>query len=197
MIASTLTRAVAAALLLFTISSCGARHGQHEQVQELPELGPAPVFSGENFDGRRINNEDLQGSIYIAYFFFTSCAGPCPVMNSKANVLQAAYARQADFRIVGFTVDPENDTVQRLARYADRYSARSDRWFMLRTTEEEVLEISARGFRLGDTSDPEMHSTRFALVDRSGVIRGYYDGMEDVKMAELRAAIDFLLGGDA
>jgi hypothetical protein len=34
-------------------------------------------------------------------------------------------------------------------------------------------------------------------VDRDGMIRGYYDGMDDEKVDELRAAIEHLLGEDS
>jgi protein SCO1 len=177
------------------VSACG--DGSGAAVTSLPELGEAPVFTGSNFTGAEVSSDELRGTVYIAYFFFTSCSGPCPVMNSKANVLQAAYAKADDFRIVGFSVDPETDTVQRLARYADRYSAKPGRWYMLHSSIEQVSEVASAGFKVGDASEPDLHSTRFILVDRSGTIRGYYDGMDDMKMSELRGAIDFLLGRDA
>lgn len=177
------------------VAACG--DGSATTVTSLPELGKAPAFAGSNFTGAEVHSDELQGTVYIAYFFFTSCSGPCPVMNSKANVLQAAYAGAEDFRIVGFSVDPETDTVQRLARYADRYSAKPGRWYMLRNSIEQVSEIASAGFKVGDAAEPDLHSTRFILVDREGTIRGYYDGMDDTKMSELRGAIDFLLGRDA
>ncbi len=179
-----------------TLISCGDRVS-NDAVTSLPEIKEAPVFDGTNFDNTAVTEMDLHDKVYLAYFFFTSCAGPCPVMNSKANVLQAEYADAADFRIVGFSVDPENDTVERLARYADRYSAKRGRWYMLRNSESAVVELAARGFLMGDPSQPVLHSTRFALVDKAGMIRGYYDGMDDKAMDKLRSAIDFLLGGGA
>ena len=163
-------------------------------VTELPEISEAPEFTFTNFTGETISGEDLRGNVYIAYFFFTSCGGPCPTMNSNANVLQAEYTGEKDFRIVGFSVDPERDSVERLAKYADRYSAKPGRWYMLRNSREVVAELASKGFMMGDGTNPALHSTRFALVDRNGVIRGYYDGVDPVKMDELRAALDFLLG---
>lgn len=182
-------------LVAATLTACGDG-GSDATVSALPELGSAPEFAGTNFTGAEVTQDKLGGTVYVAYFFFTSCSGPCPVMNSKANVLQAAYADAEDFRIVGFSVDPENDSVQRLARYADRYSAKPGRWYMLRNSVEAVSDIASRGFKVGNASQPDLHSTRFALVDREGKIRGYYDGLDDAKMDELRAAIDFLLGRD-
>lgn len=180
-------------VVVLSLVGCGSKQ-DHIEIAELPEIKQAPSFSSTNYDGNTVTEADLAGSVYIAYFFFTSCGGPCPIMNSTANVLQAEYDSEDDFRIVGFTVDPETDTVTRLSRYADRYSARPGKWSMLRNELDVVGELTMKGFLMGSAEEPEMHSTRFALVDRSGVIRGYYDGTDDEKVRELRAAIDFLLG---
>ncbi|MDX9759429.1 MAG: SCO family protein [Bacteroidota bacterium] len=188
-----------AALLLVTVTVMGACRSEadHVAMAELPAIKAAPSFSFTNFDGRTVTDHDLSGKVYIAYFFFTSCGGPCPVMNSTANVLQAQYADEADFRIVGFSVDPDNDTVEALQRYAVRYNARPGVWSMLRNEKAVVADLAANGFMMGDADVPAMHSTRFALVDRRGMIRGYYDGMDSVKVDELRTAITQLLREDA
>ena len=181
------------AAVVLAAGGCQSGSGRPE-ITTLPEIKHAPSFSSVNFDGRTVTDRDLAGRVYIAYFFFTSCGGPCPVMNSKANVLQAEYAKEDDFRIVGFSVDPDNDSVPRLARYAERYHAKAGVWSMLRNEKPVVADLSVNGFMMGDADVPAMHSTRFALVDRNGMIRGYYDGMDDAKVDELRAAIDYLLG---
>jgi protein SCO1 len=182
----------ALAVLTLVLAGCQSRQ-ETVEVGELPEIKAAPEFSSVNFDGRTVNRRDLDGKVYIAYFFFTTCGGPCPVMNSKANVLQAEFAGEKDFRIVGFSVDPDNDSVKQLARYAERYNAKPGVWSMLRNEKPVVAELASKGYMMGDADVPAMHSTRFALVDRKGMIRGYYDGMDDAKVAELRAAIEQLL----
>ncbi len=181
------------ALMALLIIGCGAKHRDAE-IAALPEIKPAPAFSFTNFNGKTVTNDDYKGKVYIAYFFFTSCGGPCPIMNSKANVLQAEYADENDFRIAGFSVDPETDTVEKLFKYAERYSAKPGKWSMLRNEQDIVAALASKGFMMGDASTPALHSTRFALVDRQGMIRGYYDGMDDAKVEELRGAIDHLLG---
>jgi protein SCO1/2 len=182
--------ALALAAILGT--SCATR--EQRPPAALPAVvKAAPAFSGTNFDGSTVTDAQLRGTVYLAYFFFTSCGGPCPVMNSKANVLQAEYADAADFRIVGFSVDPDNDDVPRLARYAERYNAKASRWFMLRMSADSVAALASKGFLMGDASQPALHSTRFALVDAEGNIRGYYDGMDDAKLRDLRAVLDRLL----
>jgi protein SCO1 len=187
------------ALLVFTalaavlvIAGCQSNNNTPE-ISSLPEIKEAPTFEFTNYDGSTLRNQDLSGDIYIASFFFTSCGGPCPVMNSTANVLQAEFMDVPNFRIVSFTVDPDTDVIERLAKYAERYNAKPGRWYFLRNSKEAVADLASNGFMMGDASQPALHSTRFALVDGNGVIRGYYDGTDKKTVDELRAAIKYLV----
>lgn len=184
--------------LILTLVIVACERKEQISVNDLPEIKSAPAFEGTNYDGSTISSRDLAGKVYIAEFFFTSCAGPCPVMNSTANVLQAEFSDLPDFRIVAFTVDPETDQVPRLAKYAERYGAKKDRWYFLRNDIEVIRDIAQKGFMMGgDLHEPALHSTRFVLVDRDGMIRGYYDALDPAKVDELRAAIRFLAKGNA
>jgi protein SCO1 len=187
-----LLSSLAAVVVAAGLASCS---GDRSTVTpELPVLREAPAFSAANYDGRTVTQDALRGRVWIAYFFFTSCSGPCPIMNSTANVLQAEFKGMSDLRIVGFTVDPDNDSVERLAKYAVRYNAQPGRWYMLRTDLETVGSIAVDGFAMGDRTTPALHSTRFALVDRTGKVRGYFDGTDAATVDALRAAIRALDG---
>jgi len=86
--------------------------------------------------------------------------------------------------LVSFSVDPTNDTPETLSDYARRYNADPERWLFLTGDHEAVQKLSIGGFKLaldstsGTEVEPITHSSRFALVDRQGNIRGYY-GMEE------------------
>src|ERR1700754_571811 len=101
-----------AAVLAFTIvclllSACGGGEADRNMmpVSELKAIKTVPDFSGVSFDGRTVMGADMRGRVWIAYFFFTSCGGPCPKMSSLASVLNTQFADERDFRIVSFTVD--------------------------------------------------------------------------------------------
>jgi len=180
-------------LFVLSIPACQRDVSEMKGRVALAEIKAAPAFSAVNYDGRTVSKDDLLGSVYIADFFFTSCGGPCPIMNSNANVLQAEFSSAKNFKIVSFTVDPATDTLPRMARYAERYGAKPDRWYFLRNDKQVVTELASKGFLMGDPANPMLHSTRFALVDRKGIIRGYFDGTDKAKVDELRAAIHMLL----
>jgi len=62
------------------------------------------------------------GQRTIISFIFTSCAGICPMITANVNRSVPELERiEHDFRIVLITVDPEHDTPERLAAYAERF----------------------------------------------------------------------------
>lgn len=152
--------------------------------EPLPDFGEVPDFSLTAADGRTVTKGDLSGDPWIADFIFTRCAGTCPVMSLKMQTLDRDLP--AELELVSITVDPEHDTPEVLAEYAETFGA-SHRWHFLTGSEEEIRTLSQEGFRLGlDLSPPEdqaspeepiLHSTRFVLVDGEGHIRGYYNVM--------------------
>ena len=123
----------------------------------------------------------------MANFFFTTCPGPCLRMNAKMMELQEALkGDHANVPLVSFSVYPEQDTPEVLRRYAERFKALPDRWFFLTGERSKIYDVAKKGFMLitmeapGEGGKPPedgqfIHSTKFALVDRQGVVRHYYD----------------------
>lgn len=173
----------------------------------------APKFWLTDQQGRPLSSDDLRGSVWIADFVFTSCAGPCPLMSQRMSELQAALADEENVRFVSFSVDPERDTPEVLREYAARYDA-GPRWTFLTGDRDAIYDVCLNGFKLavadqrgiGTPQDAAaaatapavpreqfdhmiIHSTNFALVDHTGMIRGYFNSLEPDRIdALLRAA---------
>ncbi len=179
----------------FLLSACGGNEAKEAMLpgSELRVIKDVPDFSGINFDGRTITNNNLRGKVWFAYFFFSSCGGPCPKMSSIASVLNTQFAGEPDFRIVSFTVDPRNDTPEVLAKYGVRYGAKPEKWHFLRMSADSVANVATRGFmQAASPDDPSLHGTKFMLVDRKGQIRGFF-GQDEAEIDKLRVAINTLL----
>lgn len=162
------------------------------QAEPLPVLYPAPSFSMTDSRNQTFSTEALDGKIWVAKFFFTSCAGPCPVMSARFSELATRFSDGGEVRFVSMSVDPDTDTPERLAAYAEKYGADTSRWHFLTAPKEEIDKVGTEGFKLGSAGEPIFHSTRFVLVDGQGRIRGYYDGMAGEEVAALTAAIEAL-----
>ena len=80
-----------------------------------------------------------------------------------------------------------------LKAYAESHGVNDDRWQFLHTSVENVVDLSENGFMLAADRLPMGHSTKFALVDREGRIRGYYNALDEKPMAVIRGQINQLL----
>src|SRR5262245_18256439 len=130
--------------------------------------------------GKATRTSALRGKFVVVDFIFTNCAGPCPLMTEAMSKLQAAVKDADDVRLVSFSVDPERDTPEALAKYAERFGADKDRWLFLRAEMPEIREIAYDRLGLvGSREQPVIHSPKFALLDREGRVRGYYSPMTD------------------
>ena len=165
--------------------------------KELPVLKTVPPFSLAERSGRQVRLDDLRGKVWIADFIFTSCGGTCPGMTAQMRRVQEALGgSRREVVLVSFTVDPERDSEAVLSAYAEKNGADSG-WLFLRGEREEMARLSREGFWLGGLppgadrtalekgSEPIPHDRHFALVDRQGRIRGYYDGSDPDSLAPL------------
>ena len=146
-----------------------------------------PDFTLIERTGRAISKTDLQGKVWIASFVFTRCTGPCPSVSATMTTLQSELdlANQADLRLVTFTVDPDRDTPNVLKKYADTFRANPDRWLFLTGKEAEIHTLLKTGFKIGVNRSTNAqpvegqefdHSTYITVVDKTGTIRGHFDG---------------------
>jgi protein SCO1/2 len=174
-------------LLLFPIAIAGGllllRYAEVKALRQRPlaAYGLLPSFQLTNQDGQSYGSDQLAGRIWIADFVFTSCPGPCPIISSRMSELQKPL-RDTDVHLISFTVDPDKDTPAVLRDYAGRLHAQAGRWDFLTGSKQAIYDISRNGFKLGISDGSEelgvpVHSTRMVLVDRKGMIRGYYDAL--------------------
>ena len=150
----------------------------------LEDLGPAPSFQLTSETGQPFDSKSLAGHVWVADFVYTTCTGPCPMMSSQMHRIQEQTAEMTDLRLVSFTVDPAHDTPPVLAAYAKHFKQDPYRWVFL-TGEMSKLNDVGLGFKLNSIDGSLSHSTRFALVDRKGHIRGFYVTGEDTFMPRL------------
>lgn len=141
-----------------------------------------------------LKRADLLGKVWVADFVFTHCTGPCPILSNNMALLQKKLP--ASVGLLTLTVDPDRDDPKALAAYAERFRADPSRWLFVTGKKGPLLELLIRGFKLPAVEDPKAesgqrvtHSTRFALIDAKGRIRGYFDGEDPDALVALERAI--------
>jgi protein SCO1 len=174
-----------------------------DSVEGIKQYGTVPEFTLIERNGSLVSLQQLRGKVWIADFMYTSCTDTCPLQTAMMAKLQQEYAAKSDVQLVSFTVDPERDTPQRLALYADKYQADAKRWYFLTGQRDRIFRLVQEGFHLAVVALPDdseltgvvPHSPRFVLVDRDARIRGYYDSRELEAFVRLKNDIDALTKG--
>lgn len=155
-------------------------------AEPLRDLGAVGAFSLTERSGKTITNADLLGKVWIASFQFTRCREGCPQVSATIRQLQKDLAPHPNILFVTFTVDPDHDDTEELKKYANDYGADPERWLFLTGRRAEIYQLLDKSFHLPPKQNegPERkpgrevaHSPKLVLVDRTGHIRGYYDGM--------------------
>ncbi|MGC4100674.1 SCO family protein [Ferruginibacter sp.] len=77
-------------------------------------------FSFINQNGKTISQRDVEGKVYVAEFFFTTCRGICPKMNANMRRVYEVFADEPNFMILSHTCMPEVDSVPLLKAYEDK-----------------------------------------------------------------------------
>jgi protein SCO1/2 len=141
-------------------------------------------------DSALITNKDVQGKIYVADFFFTSCRTICPIMKTQMLRVYEATKEMDDVVLLSHTIDPEYDTVALLHEFAKRLGVESKRWHFLTGKKDSIYKIAQTSYfatAMEDKTEPDgfIHSGAFLLIDRKGRIRGKYDGTKEDEVNRL------------
>lgn len=157
--------------------------GSAEASGELPELGKIGDFTLKDQGGAEVTTKTLSGEPWVAAFFFTRCPVICPRITAKMRAVQEQGKQQGlGFRLVSFSVDPENDTPEALTAYAKTNHVDLTNWKLLTGDYEVVKRTSVESFKLAleGKADPKadhfgiLHGSHLVLVDATSQIRGFY-----------------------
>ncbi|WP_227394889.1 SCO family protein [Jeotgalibacillus aurantiacus] len=147
--------------------------------EHLPELKTTQPFEMKSV----LHNEHYSsntGKIKIVAFFYTACPDICPFTMSDLSDIQTAVKDHSRLKksveLVSITLDPEEDTDERIIQYAEAFQADYEMWHWLRGTIEETNAVTKdyqmQSVKLDDQTIA--HSTTLYLVDEHHRIRGMY-----------------------
>lgn len=164
-------------------------------------LNQVKPFTFTDQNGRMISERNVQGKVYVAEYFFTTCTSICPMLNTNMKVIYEKFRNEPDFLILSHTCDPETDSVARLKQYADSLNVDNSKWIFLTGSKESLYNAARVSYLLDDPknnmeniNDQFLHTQFFALVDRNGKVRKkIYDGLKKKELKELESDIAVLL----
>jgi protein SCO1/2 len=145
-------------------------------------------FAFTNQNGKIITQDNYEGKIYVADFFFTTCPTICPIMTDNMVWLQEKIKNFPEVMLLSHSVTPDIDSVPVLKKYAIEKGVIDSKWNLVTGDKKEIYYIARKSYLAVKTGKPEdlydmVHTENFILVDQKRRIRGFYDGtnLDDVK----------------
>lgn len=167
---------------------------------KMPVLSYVKPFSFSNQYGSAVTEKEIAGKVYVAEYFFTTCKGICPKMNTNMKKVFDLYSKEKGFAILSHTVDPETDSVARMKNYADSLGVNNGNWWFLTGKKDSLYNTARVSYLLDDPKnnnekieDQFIHTQFFALVDKMGRVRKIYDGLKKDELEGLINDIPKLL----
>ena len=140
-----------------------------------------PAFKFIDQYGDSISNKNLDGKIYVADFFFTTCPSICPIMQRNMLDVYNEFKNSNDVKILSYTIDPKHDSVTVLKKYADKLGITGNTWWFLQGKKEDTYRLAEKNYLVAVKPDSTVaggyiHQGYFVLIDKKSRIRGAYDG---------------------
>ncbi len=205
-------------LLINFLGLISCQSSKHEEVERLPFYNTATFdaewisstapgydtihtiapFSLTNQLGHTITKDSLDGHIYVANFFFSTCPSICPKMMSNLKTLQKSLSDTSNLKMVSFSVMPWVDSVSRLRSYGDLHGINPRRWYLLTGAKEEIYTLgrtsyfAEKGLGLQKNTSEFMHTESMLLIDKKGRIRGVYNATQNVDIERITEDIHTL-----
>ncbi len=147
--------------------------------------------------GQEFSKQDLLGKPWIVNFIFAQCPHQCPLTSRTMMEFDKTVAN-VDMRMGTITVNPQEDTVEIMRKYADIWGADPQRWLFATGEPVEVWKLIREGFKVsawknvGTAVQPGMefaHDNNIIHVDAAGKILGRYNSTDPKEMSVLRRVL--------
>ncbi len=156
-------------------------------IQHVSKYHKIKDFSLTNQNGETVTQESYKDKIYVADFFFTTCATICPIMTKNMADIQKEIMDDKDIMLLSHSVTPEIDSVAQLKRYAIEKGVNDKKWNLVTGDKKQIYDLARKSYLAvksqGDNDYGMVHTENFMLIDKERRIRGFYDGTkkEDIK----------------
>lgn len=166
-------------------TSAGNGSVSEKDTEYVPPPKELTEFEFKDQLGKPFNSKQLDGKVWMASFFFSTCPGVCVTQNANIADVHRRFLDQ-DVTILSISVQPEVDLPHVLLLYAKRFEADHAKWkFLTGKDVGYIRQVGAEFFALpaADTS----HTSEVALFDQNGKMHGPY------KVTDAREQTDLIL----
>ena len=168
-------------ITLFLLCATLGQGGDPRAASPLADIGLAPEVALVDAQGKPFALSSLRGKVVVVSFVYTTCNGVCPATTHNLYRVQQAL-READLwgrrvEFVSITLDPERDTPETLARYAEIYGCDPAAWHFLTGMPAQVQAVLSAWdmWARRDGRGVLDHPSRIFLLDPEGHRREIYN----------------------
>ena len=151
-------------------------------LQHVKKYHQIADFALINQLGDTITQETFKDRIYVADFFFPTCATICPIMTEHMGQIPKKIKNDPAVLLLSHSVTPEIDTVAQLKRYADKKGVIASKWHLVTGDKKEIYDLARKSYLVAKDQPYSpydlVHTENFVLVDPQRRIRGFYDGTD-------------------
>jgi protein SCO1/2 len=147
-----------------TTAVLGPPESQGQTGERTTIGGP---FSLINQHGIAVSHRDFYGDFMLVNFGYTGCPDICPVqLEVMSEAVDALGADGARVRPVFITIDPERDTVERMAAFAQSFHPR----LVALTGGPRQIERASQAYRVFHAKAEDHDASGHYLVDHTSYI---------------------------
>ncbi len=143
-------------LIVLLFASCNTKDENLEVSSPIPEsaildeqgISDESIFNltsdWNTEEGKTIKLSALKGKVLVMVMIYTSCKAACPrlVADMKNIAVQIPQAHKEKVQYVLVSIDPKNDTPDKLKTFAIRNKMNDEEWTFLQGNEESVQEFA-------------------------------------------------------
>lgn len=169
------------------------------QITPKTPIVSIPAFQLIDQDGRPRDQTLFQNKISVVGFMFTSCQGFCPfLMEGMKAVEREAGQMAARVQFIAFTVNPDEDTPERLKAYSIEKQINTETsWTLLTGNKATIYALAQKTFateasRRATGPAGFVHSERLYVIDEESRLRGILNGTRVNLRSDAKAMLNQL-----
>lgn len=148
-------------------------------------------FNGTNQNGQPFSTKDVKGKIQVANFIFTRCISICPTLTKHMKWVENAYFNDKEVAILSYSVTPWMDSVSVLRAFSAKHKVNANNWQFITGNTSAIYQLARQSYfaeeDIGFSKDSSnfLHTEHVLLVDKTGRIRGIYNGTLPLDIEQL------------
>lgn len=148
-------------------------------------------FTFLNQDSNLITQSVFDNKIHVANFIFTTCGSICPVMTNNLKIVGNQFLLDTSVVLLSYSVTPWIDKPYVLKNYKQKNNITNSNWHFLTGDRARIYKLARQSYfaeeNIGFSKDSSefLHTEHVMLVDKTGRIRGVYNGTLILEMQQL------------